>query len=184
MDLNLSAEFNFQPLPKLLDGTLDMVITADPEENLKLTYIPLFDFEMMIGVSAKNALAQKNNMQATDIQSQCLITYPVDFNKLSIFTKLLNPVGITPKQIRTVELTLMILELVACNQGICCLPNWAFDEYYKKDMIKTIKMGKNGVYATLYIAFRPEDIDKKISQEFITIAKKNSSLLLHNIKPL
>ena len=184
INLNLSSEFNFHPLPKLLEGALDLVITADPDESLKLSYIPLFKFDMMIGVSIKNPLATKPYLIAEDLCDECIITYPVDFNRLSLFTKLLNPAGITAKEIRNVDLTLMILELVACNQGICCLPSWAYDEYPQKNRINMLKMGTNGVQATLYIALRPEDANKKITLEFINIAKKNSSLLLNNIRPI
>ena len=50
---DLSAEFHFQPLPKLINGQLDIVITADPIDDVSLHYEPLFDFEMVIGVAKK-----------------------------------------------------------------------------------------------------------------------------------
>jgi LysR family transcriptional regulator for metE and metH len=40
--LDLSAAFSFAPLPALLRGDLDVVITSDPQDNPAVHYEPLF----------------------------------------------------------------------------------------------------------------------------------------------
>ena len=61
VETDLSAEFNFHPLPKLMSKELDVVISSDPVDNLALHFIPLFNFEMAMGVSVKSILAKKKS---------------------------------------------------------------------------------------------------------------------------
>ena len=44
--LDFSSGFGFEPLPALLSGELDLVITSDIQPRSEVHYEPLFDFEM------------------------------------------------------------------------------------------------------------------------------------------
>ena len=181
-DIDLSAEFNFHPLPQLLTGELDLVITGDPNPLLDVEYIPLFDYELLIGVSLKHKLASKDFAKPSDLANDNILTYPVEKSRLSILNKFLVPGGITPKSISTAELTLMLVEMTSSGRGVCCLPSWAWDEYSPHSNVVTLKMGENGMHESLYVACRREDKNNDGVVNFISIAKKTCLNKLKGIR--
>lgn len=181
LETDLIADFNFQSLEQLINNELDVVITGDPDFTLDICYTPLFDFEMMIGVSPRSVLAKKAYVFPEDLSDETIIVYPVDTSRLSIFSQFLTPANIFPKKIRTCQLTMMIVELTSYGRGISCLPNWAFAEFQKHSPIKTLKMGRQGIMGTLYFACRSENIQNPLLQDFIRLAKINSQERLKNI---
>ncbi|MFT6515941.1 MAG: LysR family transcriptional regulator for metE and metH, partial [Alcanivorax sp.] len=86
VEMDLSAAFSFAPLPALVRGDLDMVITSDPVENEAVKYLPLFRYELVLAVSRQSPLAASKWIEPEDITDQTLITYPVERERLDVFT--------------------------------------------------------------------------------------------------
>lgn len=181
VELDLASGFSFAPLPALLRGDLDLVITADPIEMPSISYIPLFTYEAMLAVANQHVLAHKNFIQPADLAEEILITYPVDHNKLDIFTRFLEPADIEPKDIRTAEMTVMMVQLVASNRGVCCLPNWALYEYSSRGYVQAKRLGEKGLQATLYAAIREDMLDAPFMQDFLLTAKDTSFSTLEGV---
>ena len=172
IELDLSTAFNFVPLPALLRGDLDLVLTSDPQEIAGVCYEPMFSYEGKLGVAKHHDLANKPFVLPEDIADQTLITYPVEQERLDVFTRFLDPAGVEPQAVRTAELTLMIVQLVASGRGVCALPNWALKEYVDQEYISTCKLGKLGVWSNLYFAMREESAQSTYVKEFIKLAKE------------
>ncbi|MDF1724946.1 MAG: LysR substrate-binding domain-containing protein [Alcanivorax sp.] len=172
VEMDLSAAFSFAPLPALVRGDLDMVITSDPVENEAVKYLPLFRYELVLAVSRQSPLAASKWIEPEDIADQTLITYPVERERLDVFTAFLNPANAEPATIRTAELTPMTAQLVAAGRGVAALPNWALTEYTEHDLLKTVRLGEKGVWRTLYAAVRVEDDHTPYMQEFWETAKE------------
>src|SRR5690606_39591213 len=98
--------------------------------------------------------------------------YPVEQNRLDVFTRVLEPAGEEPAAIRTAELTLMIVQLVASGRGVAALPNWALKEFVDQDYLSTCKLGKLGLWSNLYFAMREESAHSVYIKEFIKLAKE------------
>ena len=105
VELDLTGGFNFAPLPALVRGDLDLVITSDPVDLPGIEYVPLFSYEAMLAVDKQHVLANKSFVVAADLQGQVLITYPVDRDRLDVFTGFLDPADMEPLEVRTAELT-------------------------------------------------------------------------------
>ena len=172
VEMDLSAAFSFAPLPALVRGDLDMVITSDPVENEAVKYLPLFRYELVLAVSRQSPLAASKWIEPEDITDQTLITYPVERERLDVFTAFLTPANPEPAAIRTAELTPMTAQLVAAGRGVAALPNWALTEYTEHDLLKTVRLGEKGVWRTLYAAVRVEDDHTPYMQEFWETAKE------------
>ena len=82
----------------------------------------------MFVASSQNVLAQKAWIEAEDFRDQTLITYPVDRARMNVFFQLLMPEKVAPRTMRKVELTAVILLLVASNRGVSVLPDWVLRE--------------------------------------------------------
>lgn len=171
VELDLSAGFNFAPLPALSRGDLDMVITSDPVEDEAVVYIPLFRYELVLAMANDHPLADKKRIEPEDFRALTLITYPVERERLDIFHAFLDPAGEEPGEVRTAELTPMMAQLVASGRGVAALPNWALTEYLEADLLTARPLG-DGVWRTLYAAIRTEEADAAYLRQFMEIARE------------
>tara|TARA_R110001606_G_scaffold83958_2_gene191169 strand:- start:56 stop:985 length:930 start_codon:yes stop_codon:yes gene_type:complete len=171
VELDLSAAFGFAPLPALLRGDLDMVITSDPVQQEAVRYLPLFRYELVLAVATGSALAGQRFVSPEQLATQTLIAYPVERQRLDVFTAFLDPAGQQPQGLRTAELTPMMVQLVAAGRGVAALPNWALTEYLALKLVKAVRLGEGGVWRTLYAAVREGDHQVAFIQEFIDTAQ-------------
>jgi len=182
VELDLSSGFSFQPLPALARGDLDLVITADPEPRNGITYVPLFTYESVLAISKQHRLMARKHIHPSDLEQEVLITYPVEPSRLDIFNHFLDPAGVEPSSIRTAELTVMMLQLVASGRGVAALPNWALHEYLQREYIAARSLGEKGVWCTLYAAIRDDQKNADFMVDFLNTAKEVSFRNLTGIK--
>ena len=182
VELDLSGGFSFAPLPALVRGDLDLVITADPVELAGIRYVPLFSFEAMLAVAKDHTLATRDMVLPDDLEKEQLITYPVERDRLDIFTRFLDPLDIEPYSVRTAELTPMIIQLVASGRGVTCLPNWALTEYLDQRMVLAKKLGESGLWCTLYAAIREDQSEMAFMRDFLNTAVTTCFSTLNGIK--
>jgi len=182
IELDFSGGFTFEPLPALAQGDVDLVITSDPQSIKGVSYVPLFSYEMHIAIATNHPLAEKAFLQPQDLAAETLITYPVEHGRLDVFKQFLNPAGVEPKAVRTSELTLMMVQLVASGRGVCALPNWVLAEYVNQSLISVRSAGKGGIWPTLYAAVREEQLATPFVQDFLALAKTHCLKNLQGVK--
>ncbi len=174
VELDISSGFHFAPLPALSRGDLDLVITADPLEDDDLFYEPLFSYEAQVAIATDHPLVAKPWLEPADFRSETLISYPIDRDRQNLFTDFLDPAGVEPGNLRTAELTTMMIQLVASGRGLCCLPNWALHEYMEKSYVCSKSLGEEGLWPTLYAAVRADQAEAAYLQGFFEIARETS----------
>lgn len=180
--LDLSAAFSFAPLPALVRGDLDVVITSDPQPMDMIHYAPLFSYELVLAVAQSSPLAGVRHIVPEQLADQVLITYPVERQRLDVFTAFLDEAGVEPAALRTAELTPMIVQLVASQRGVAALPNWTLTEYLDQGWLYICRLGEQGVWRTLYAAVRIEDAESDYIQAFLAQAKETCFGTLSGIK--
>jgi len=167
VELDLTGGFNFAPLPALVRGDLDLVITSDPVELAGVEYVPLFRYEAMLAVGKQHALARRPYVVPTDLVDEVMIMYPVERDRLDVFTRFMDPADVEPKSLRTAELTPMMVQLVASGRGVTALPNWALTEYLANETIVAKKLGESGLWCTLYAAIRKDQKEAPFMEDFL-----------------
>jgi LysR family transcriptional regulator for metE and metH len=151
LDVQLAG---FDPLPRLLDGALDVVLSPDRRELAGLVWTPLFDYEMKLVMAAGHRLAGRKSVEPADLRDETLLAYPVERARLDVFSRFLWPAGIEPARVRPVENTTLLLELAALEQGVAVLPDWACATALQSGRIKTIRLGKKGLPGRLFACMR------------------------------
>jgi len=160
VDVDIRPGLQFQALSALEREEVDLVVSSDPEAIAGVEFAPLFDYEPVFVASAAHPLAAKPHVEAADFRGETLITYPVDRPRLDVFSQLLTPARVEPAAIRQVELTAVILLLVASNRGVAVLPDWVVREVrYNSDYV-TRPLTARGVTRRLYAAVREADAPK------------------------
>ncbi len=171
VDVDIRPSLAFDALPALQREEVDVAISDDPEAIDGITFIPLFDYEPTFICATDHPLAQKEYIVAEDLRDQTLITYPEDKSRLDVYTELLTPAKIEPRALRQVELTAVIMLLVASNRGVSVLPDWVVaNEQYGHDFV-TKKITKSGVSRRLYAAVRDTDLELGYITDFVKFTK-------------
>lgn len=171
IDVDIRAGLAFNAMPALLREEVDLVISSDPEALDGIVFNPLFDYAPTFVAAATNPLAAKAFVEAEDFRDQTLITYPVDRGRIDIFTELLGPARVEPRGQRQVELTAVILMLVASGRGVAVLPDWVLREVkYQPDYI-TRPVTEKGLSKRLYAATRIEDATQPFMAHFLRLAR-------------
>ncbi|AVH39106.1 LysR family transcriptional regulator [Pseudomonas monteilii] len=181
VELDLASGFSFAPLPALERGDLDLVVTSDPVTLPGITYVPLFGYEALLAIDNHHALRDKPYLEPSDIAHQTLITYPIERARLDIFSRFLDPADVEPAQVRTSELTVMMMQLVASGRGVCCLPNWAVHEYSSRGYVTAKRLGEQGLQARLYAALRSDMLEVPYVSDFLLTAKDISFTTLAGV---
>ncbi|NSX54245.1 LysR family transcriptional regulator [Parasulfitobacter algicola] len=171
VDVDILPGLAFDALPALRREKVDLVVSSDPETLEGVDFNPLFDYSPMFVASSQHPLAKKTFVEAQDFAGQTLITYPVERTRLDIFSQLLIPARVEPAAIRQVELTAVILLLVASNRGVAVLPDWVIREVkYNSDYV-TRPLTKTGITRRLYAATRTDDTTKPFMAHLIRLAR-------------
>ncbi|MCV6824991.1 MULTISPECIES: LysR family transcriptional regulator [Halocynthiibacter] len=171
VDVDIRPGLAFDALPALQKEGVDLVVSSDPEKLEGVEFYPLFDYEPVFLASVNHPLAKKDYIEAEDFRGETLITYPVDRSRLDVFTELLTPAKVEPLAVRQVELTAVILLLVASNRGVAVLPDWVVREVrYNSDYV-TRPLGKDGKTKRLYAAVRTDDAAKPYMSNLIRLAR-------------
>lgn len=177
VDVDIRPGLAFDALPALQKEDVDLVVSSDPEDIPGVTFTELFDYNAVFVASAAHPLAGKPYVDAEDFRGQTLITYPVERSRLDVFSQLLIPAKVEPAAVRQVELTAVILLLVASNRGVSVLPDWVVREVkYSSDYV-TRPLTAAGVTRRLYAATRTVDTDKPFVAELIRLARQEAQRL-------
>lgn len=174
VDVDIRPGLAFDALPALKREDVDLVISSDPEDMAETDFTPLFDYAPVFVAAAGHPLAAKDVIEAVDFAGQTLITYPVDRARLDVFSQLLIPAKVEPAAVRQVELTAMILMLVASNRGVAVLPDWVVNQVkYNADYV-TRPLTKAGITRRLYAATRAEDTQRPFVAHLIRLARQEA----------
>lgn len=174
VDVDIRPGLAFEALPALRREDVDLVISSDPETIEGIEFTPLFDYEPVFVASAQNPLAAKEVIEAEDFRGQTLITYPVDRARLDVFSELLTPARVEPAALRQVELTAVILMLVASNRGVSVLPDWVVRQLRKSSDYVTRRITEGGLNKRLYAATREDDTTRPYMAHFVRLARSEA----------
>ncbi|MEZ8084357.1 LysR substrate-binding domain-containing protein [Vibrio sp. 1S139] len=179
--LDFSSGFGFEPLPALMAGELDLVITSDIQPRSEVHYEPLFDFEMRLITAINSPLADKASIDPQDLSDLTMLSYPVQKQRLDVVKHFLQPAGVEPKKWKQADNTLMLVQMVSAGLGVAALPNWAFSEFSRQGLIASKPLGK-GLSRRLFAAVRNSEKDKRYLQAFFSTARQQSKSHLDGIE--
>jgi len=171
VDIDIRPGLAFEGLPALGREEVDLVISSDPEDMKGVDFTPLFDYEPLLLAAADHRLKDKAFVAPEDLRDELLITYPMDRARLDVFSEFLAPARVEPRAVRQVELTDVILMLVASNRGVAVLPDWVLRQHGAPDDFVTLPLGEGGASKRLFAATRVEDTTKPFMAHFTRLAR-------------
>jgi LysR family transcriptional regulator, regulator for metE and metH len=181
VDLDVKQKFQFGGIGALLNHEIDILVTPDPPAHTALHFVPVFDYEQVLLLSKQHPLLLKAEslgqkyLQASDLATETLITYPVATERLDIFQQFLNPAGVAPKQHKCIETTDIILQMVASGRGVSALPRWLIEEQQARFELGMLSLGKEGIAKKIYLGLRVGDLKIDYLNSFLIMAKNLKS---------
>ncbi len=171
IEVDIHVGVSFEALPALQKGEVDLVISSDPVERDDLQFDELFEYEALLALAHGHRLEGKEYIQPADLAAETMITYPVQRQRLDVFSRFLQPARVEPQAVRHSDLTSVILLLVASGRGVAVLPDWVLREAAQTDSLLTRPLGRNGLKGTMYAAVRRIDHRLSYVQDFIGLAR-------------
>lgn len=172
VDIDVKQEFKFGGLAALHNYEIDILVTPDPLFTPKVTFVPVFDYEHKLVVSATHALATQAWVAPEQLAHETLFSYPVEPQRLDIFSQFLNPAKCAVKKHKTIETTEIMMQMVAAGRGVCALPGWLIDDYAKSIDIKSLRFGQSGIHKQINIGLRKGENQMNYLDHFISLAKQ------------
>jgi LysR family transcriptional regulator for metE and metH len=180
VEVDLVAGFHSDPLTLLGSGKADLVVGSPPRKSAGYAKFPLFRFEVLLVLPLDHRLRAKRRIDAIDLRGETLITYPVPPRRIDLIREVLEPAGVTLQR-RTAELTVAIVQLVASRRGIAALPNWGVKSYMEHDYVIGKRIGRNGLWSSLYAVTQSADAKKPYVREFAAIVREKCAASLPGI---
>lgn len=177
VDLDFASGFEANPHELLQTGEFDLLITADPIALKGVEYSPIFEYESRLVLANTHPLARVKEITIQELAEETLITYPVDKHRLDIMAKLFIPANMMPKNIRTTDLTQMLIQLVASGRGFAALPDWVVNEYEQKGWVVSRRLdcvAPQGLRRTLYAGYRSDEKQKDYFEGFLKYLERFS----------
>lgn len=170
VEMDVKQAFQFGGMGALRGYDIDMLVTPDPLFKAGVEFIPVFDYEHRLVVSQHHHLANNAFVTPQDLVQETLITYPVEPERLDVFSRFLTPAGCTVKKHKIIETTEIMLQMVAAQRGVAALPGWLIEEYSTKMPITGIKFGKEGIHKQIFLGVRDQDRQVEYINDFIQLA--------------
>jgi len=180
VEVDLVAGFHPDPLALLGSGKADLVVGSPPRQSAAYATFPLFRFEVLLVLPLDHRLRAKRRIEASDLRGETLITYPVPPRRIDVIREVLEPAGVTLQR-RTAELTIAIMQLVASRRGIAALPNWGVKSYIDHDYVVGKRIGRNGLWSSLYAITRRAEANKPYVRDFAEIVREKCAASLPGI---
>ncbi|OSP56172.1 LysR family transcriptional regulator [Pseudoruegeria sp. SK021] len=177
VDVDIRPGLSFAALPALQREELDLVVSSDPDDLPGIVFTPLFDYDPVFVAARGHPLARRDSVVAEDFVNETLITYPVDPARLDVFICLLDPAGLRPREVRQVELTAVILMLVASGRGVAVLPDWVVRSIRGNPDYVVLPLTEAGVTRRLYAATRAGDEAKPYVGHLLRLASSEPQKL-------
>jgi LysR family transcriptional regulator for metE and metH len=171
VDIDVKQQFQFGGMEALINYDIDVLVTPDPIHQSGVTFKPVLDYQQVLVVSKQHALAKKTQVEPIDLIEEVLYSYPVDIDRLDIYSRFLNPANCRPKKHKSIEATDIMLQLVAAGRGVAALPHWLVNEYADKMAIQAVRLGKTGVSKSIYLGLRDDDQGIEYIKAFVNQAE-------------
>ena len=171
VDVDVKQKFQFGGIGALFGYEIDMLVTPDPLYKPGLHFQPVFDYEQVLVVGARHRLSGGEYVLPEQLAEETLITYPVEIDRLDIYTQFMLPAGISPKRHKPIETTDIMLQMVASGRGVAALPRWLVNEYQAKFDVVPLRLGKQGIAKQIFLGIREADMHIDYVQAFVALAQ-------------
>jgi len=172
VDVDVKQRFQFGGIGALFGYDIDVLVTPDPLKKPGLRFQPVFDYEQVLVVADGHALVNEPYVTPEHLSAEVLITYPVETDRLDIYTQFLTPANVVPRRHKVIETTDIMLQMVASGRGVAALPRWLAEEYAGWMPLTPLRLGKKGIAKQIFLGTRESDDAVDYLTAFVKLARE------------
>jgi LysR family transcriptional regulator for metE and metH len=175
VEIRINAEATREVIRALEEGKLDVAISFCPgaPSHKKLRHLPLFEDEMLLTMSRRHALAQKEYIRPADLAGETILVYPPR-TESTLLMQVMKPAGVHPGRVIEIPLTEGLIELAAAGTGVGLLAAWAVAPDVRAKKVVTRPVGSHGLHRTWYaLTLRDQPVPEYL-QTFLDLLKSAS----------
>ena len=181
VDVDVRQKFQFGGIGALFGYEIDLLVTPDPLFKPGLKFEPVFDYEQVLVVAKDHPLASVAYVKPQQLTREVLISYPVDIERLDIYSQFLLPAGITPRRHKAIETTDIMVQMVASGRGVAALPRWLVEEYASRMDVVPVRLGARGIAKQIFLGARETDTSIDYVRAFIELARHSTAVAASTI---
>lgn len=156
VEVRVSATSTDPPLQALLEESVDLAIVHRRRDDDTLHYVPLFDDEVVVILAPDHPLAAKAEIEAKDFADEILFLH-TDPVGSQIITDVLDPAGVRPTRITTLQLTEAVVGVVAAGLGISAVATWVAEPQIREGSLVARPLAAGGLHRSWFAAYRARD---------------------------
>jgi LysR family transcriptional regulator for metE and metH len=146
VEVQVVAEATRHPIDALLAGRIDVGVGVDFPEDDRIDLTPLFEDELILITGPSHRLASREYITAADLTKEHLFVYSEPQTDSVLFRYVLEPAGVRPRRVSTIQLTEAIVEMVKAGLGVAALASWSVEPYVTANALAAIRLAPNGIY--------------------------------------
>jgi LysR family transcriptional regulator for metE and metH len=164
-------------LSEVNTATADILFTDEKLNEPNYVYHEVGKFEVVAVLPKKQMINNQpinelSYLTSSDFSKLTLLTYPLPTEQLDVFKLFLTPANITPKKVKQVNNSHVMLQMVAANMGVAALPDWLVTSLTQQSLLQTLSLGESGIYKHLYICYQKDNKHKSQIEQLIPEAKQ------------
>jgi len=145
VEVQVVAEATRRPIDALLAGRIDIGVGVcfAPDDRVDTT--PLFEDELVLITAPSHRLASREYVVAADLTGEHLFAYAESRADNVLFRCMLDPAGVSPRRVSTIQLTEAIVEMVKAGLGVAALASWAVEPYVSANSLAVVRLTPDGI---------------------------------------
>ena len=148
----------------------ELLFTDEKHLDDKFIYVEIGQFEIVAVMPLRHQWSSKKFISSHDFTHEVLLTYPVEKHQLDIFTLFLNKEANMPKNIKQVNNSHVMLQMVAAEMGVAALPDWLMKSMAIQSLVHAKPLGKMGVFKKLYARYEQSNSNNDVIEQLIADA--------------
>ncbi len=156
VEVRVTTEATSRPLQALAEETVDLAIVHRRSDDAAITYVPLFEDEVVAVMAPDHPLAAKEILRAEDFADEILFLHS-DPDRTELLTDVLEPAGVRPCRVTTLQLTEAVLGVVAAGLGLSAVATWVAEPQVRSGTLVTRPVAGDGLQRTWLAAYRARD---------------------------
>ncbi len=156
VEVQVNADSYRAPLQALIEETVDLAIVHQCSDDDAIFYVPLFDDEIVAIMAPDHPLAAKSVLQAEDFADEMLFLHS-DPEHTDLLTLVLEPAGVRPCRVTTLQLSEAVLGMVAAGMGISAVATWVAEPQVRAGKLVTRPVAGDSLRRSWFAAYRARD---------------------------
>ncbi|WP_458369838.1 LysR substrate-binding domain-containing protein [Pseudomonas fluorescens] len=172
IELDMVTQFPRNPGDAVSAMDVDLLLCASAVKAPGVISVPLFTYELLLGVANTHPLASKVFITPEDLATETLITSSAERSKQPIFEQFLGAAGVEPARHRSSDALMSVSHQVSTGRAVCCLPDWVIRGFCSQGRLVFKSLGMDGLHVTLNAVLSLDSLEAPHMRYFLLAAQE------------